>query len=126
MPPGLRTRGMGEMAASPHLQDGSRLEAPGRSERSEMPRLPTFPTPQPMSETRHRTQEVANSSPAASPACLPRDLCHHRCEGMMFEIVGREKELALVDAFVANSHEGPAALVLEGEAGIGKSTLWHA
>jgi DNA-binding CsgD family transcriptional regulator len=45
---------------------------------------------------------------------------------MMFEIVGREKELALVDAFVADSPQGPAALVLEGEAGIGKSTLWHA
>jgi DNA-binding CsgD family transcriptional regulator len=45
---------------------------------------------------------------------------------MMFEIFGREKELALVDAFVANSHGGPAALMLEGEAGIGKSTLWRA
>jgi len=38
----------------------------------------------------------------------------------MFEIVGREKELALVDAFVANSHQGPAARVFEGEAGIWK------
>jgi DNA-binding CsgD family transcriptional regulator len=42
----------------------------------------------------------------------------------MFEIVGREEELASLDAFVGDG--GLAALVLEGEAGIGKSTLWEA
>jgi len=45
---------------------------------------------------------------------------------MLSGIVGREEELASLNAFVANFHEGPAALMLEGEAGIGKSTLWHA
>ena len=41
-------------------------------------------------------------------------------------IVGREEELASVEAFVEEVPEAPVALVLEGEAGIGKSTLWLA
>ncbi len=44
----------------------------------------------------------------------------------MFEVVGREEELAAVAAFLDERHDGPAALVLEGDAGIGKSTLWQA
>ena len=44
----------------------------------------------------------------------------------MFEIVGREEELSALRAFIGDVEEGPAALVLEGEAGIGKSTLWLA
>jgi DNA-binding CsgD family transcriptional regulator len=42
------------------------------------------------------------------------------------EIVGREGELASLHAFVSEAQGGPAALVLEGDAGIGKSTLWLA
>jgi DNA-binding CsgD family transcriptional regulator len=38
-------------------------------------------------------------------------------------IVGREGELASLRGFVDGAHEAPAALVLEGDAGIGKSTL---
>jgi DNA-binding CsgD family transcriptional regulator len=45
---------------------------------------------------------------------------------MALEIVGREEELAFVRAFVDRAEEGFGALVLEGEAGIGKSTLWLA
>jgi DNA-binding CsgD family transcriptional regulator len=46
---------------------------------------------------------------------------------MAIEIVGREEELAAVRAFIGeDADESPAALVLEGEAGIGKSTLWLA
>jgi DNA-binding CsgD family transcriptional regulator len=45
---------------------------------------------------------------------------------MALEMVGREEELASVCAFIDQAGEGPAALVLEGEAGIGKSTLWLA
>ena len=45
---------------------------------------------------------------------------------MVFEIVGREAELASLDAFIDEAQGGPAALVLEGEPGIGKSTLWQA
>jgi DNA-binding CsgD family transcriptional regulator len=42
------------------------------------------------------------------------------------EIVGRDEELASIRAFLEREREAPAALVLEGEAGIGKSTLWLA
>jgi DNA-binding CsgD family transcriptional regulator len=43
-----------------------------------------------------------------------------------FEIVGREAELASLNAFVGEMEGGAAALVLEGEAGVGKTTLWGA
>jgi DNA-binding CsgD family transcriptional regulator len=42
------------------------------------------------------------------------------------EIVGREEELESLASFLEREPSGPAALVLEGEAGIGKSTLWLA
>ncbi len=42
------------------------------------------------------------------------------------EVVGREAELVALRAFVDGDRDGPAALVLEGGAGIGKSTLWRA
>ena len=45
---------------------------------------------------------------------------------MMGEIIGREAELSVVQAFLDRPAEGLRALVLEGEAGIGKSTLWLA
>jgi DNA-binding CsgD family transcriptional regulator len=45
---------------------------------------------------------------------------------MPIEIVGRDEEVASVRAFVEGAAERPAALVLEGEAGVGKSTLWRA
>jgi hypothetical protein len=41
-------------------------------------------------------------------------------------IVGRESELARVQAFIGSVPAGPSALLLEGAAGIGKTTLWHA
>jgi DNA-binding CsgD family transcriptional regulator len=42
------------------------------------------------------------------------------------EIVGREEELTSLRTFIEPAEGGPAALVLEGEPGIGKSTLWLA
>ena len=42
------------------------------------------------------------------------------------EIVGRAEELESVISFVGRSIVGSSALVIEGEAGIGKSTLWLA
>jgi predicted ATPase len=45
---------------------------------------------------------------------------------MMFDIVGRDVELASLHAFIGDVEGGPVALVLEGEAGIGKSTVWLA
>ena len=42
------------------------------------------------------------------------------------EIIGREEELASIQAFLAEVEQGPTALVLSGEAGIGKTILWEA
>ncbi len=42
------------------------------------------------------------------------------------EVVGRGVELAAVERFVERSQTGLAALVLEGEPGIGKTTIWQA
>jgi DNA-binding CsgD family transcriptional regulator len=42
------------------------------------------------------------------------------------EIVGRAEELDSVISFVDRSIQGSSAMVIEGEAGIGKSTLWLA
>lgn len=39
--------------------------------------------------------------------------------------LGRETELELVDDFLRTIPAGPSALVLHGEAGIGKSTVWN-
>jgi DNA-binding CsgD family transcriptional regulator len=41
-------------------------------------------------------------------------------------VVGRDEELGLIEAFVADLERGPSALVLAGEAGIGKTILWKA
>jgi hypothetical protein len=41
-------------------------------------------------------------------------------------VIGRDEELAAVRAFVTSVSDGPAGLVIEGEAGIGKTTLWRA
>jgi hypothetical protein len=51
---------------------------------------------------------------------------HDLARNMALEIVGREEDRASVEAFVARQAGGAAVLVLEGEAGIGKSTLWLA
>ena len=41
-------------------------------------------------------------------------------------VVGRERELAAVGAFLVAVPDGPRALLVEGEAGIGKTTVWLA
>jgi DNA-binding CsgD family transcriptional regulator len=41
-------------------------------------------------------------------------------------ILGRDGELARVNDFLESASGGPAALILEGAAGIGKTTLWRA
>jgi DNA-binding CsgD family transcriptional regulator len=45
---------------------------------------------------------------------------------MTTEIVGREAELSSLRTFIEQDEGGPTALLLEGEPGIGKSTLWLA
>jgi DNA-binding CsgD family transcriptional regulator len=61
---------------------------------------------------------------------LPEALPGEIVTGVGREIVGREEELATLGRFLERGLEGPvstpATLVLEGEAGIGKSTLWLA
>jgi DNA-binding CsgD family transcriptional regulator len=41
-------------------------------------------------------------------------------------VIGREEELDTIEAFLARLDDGPAALVLAGEPGIGKTILWEA
>src|SRR5438045_475617 len=50
----------------------------------------------------------------------------HDLRRVVFEVVSRNEELASLRAFIGAERRGPAALVLEGEAGMGKSTLWTA
>ena len=45
---------------------------------------------------------------------------------MPASVVGRDAELATITDFLAAIPEGASALVLEGEAGMGKTTLWRA
>src|SRR5439155_14272721 len=44
----------------------------------------------------------------------------------MERVVGREAELAAIDEFLGWPQDGPSAFIIEGEAGIGKTTLWQA
>jgi hypothetical protein len=39
-------------------------------------------------------------------------------------VVGREAELGAIEDLIGALGSGPTALVLEGEAGIGKTTVW--
>jgi class 3 adenylate cyclase/DNA-binding CsgD family transcriptional regulator/tetratricopeptide (TPR) repeat protein len=48
----------------------------------------------------------------------------HSTEGTPM-VFGREAELDLVDMFLEHMTESPSALVIRGEAGIGKTTLWR-
>jgi DNA-binding CsgD family transcriptional regulator len=41
-------------------------------------------------------------------------------------LIGRDEELNAVRAFLAGTRDGPAVVLLEGEAGIGKTTVWEA
>lgn len=40
-------------------------------------------------------------------------------------LIGRRKELATIEGFLDSHDEGPAALLIEGEPGIGKTRLWR-
>ena len=44
--------------------------------------------------------------------------------GVRDEVIGREAELSVLGAFLDDVRGGPAALLLDGEAGVGKTTLW--
>jgi DNA-binding CsgD family transcriptional regulator len=42
------------------------------------------------------------------------------------EVIGRDDELDVIEAFLDRIADGPAVLVLEGESGMGKTILWEA
>ena len=44
----------------------------------------------------------------------------------MATVIGRDAEIGSIEAFLARVEGGPTALVLSGEAGIGKTVLWEA
>jgi hypothetical protein len=45
---------------------------------------------------------------------------------MSAPLVGREEELQALELFLATTRREPRALVIEGEAGVGKTSLWEA
>jgi DNA-binding CsgD family transcriptional regulator len=45
---------------------------------------------------------------------------------MAADVIGREEELGAIETFLARTDDGPTALVLSGEPGIGKTVLWEA
>src|SRR5258705_13849683 len=68
---------------------------------------------------------AARAIPGREPAVRP--LCAGvRFGRQMTGTVGREAELDVLRDFVASIAVGASALVLEGEAGVGKTTLWEA
>ncbi len=44
---------------------------------------------------------------------------------MASPVIGRDEELGAIEAFLAEAEQGPRALVLSGEPGIGKTILWE-
>ena len=50
--------------------------------------------------------------------------CPAADDRVVLPIVGREREWSVIELFLGRAAEGPRALVIEGAAGIGKSTLW--
>ncbi len=89
------------------------------------------------SRTRPSSSESVETSASGNPArgsrvrrargvALGSVSGHDFARQMAFEIVGRDEDRASIEAFVGRAGGGAAALVLEGEAGIGKSTLWLA
>ena len=60
-----------------------------------------------------------------SSTAEPGDIREIRAQGVArFEVVGRASELSAFPQFLDDVEVGPAALVLEGDAGIGKTALW--
>ena len=45
---------------------------------------------------------------------------------MAMDVVGRDQELAIVERLLDERQAGPLAVIIEGDAGIGKTTLWEA
>ena len=54
-----------------------------------------------------------------------RSMEPHQTSGATASIVGREAEREALEGFLDAAIAGPAALILRGEAGIGKTTVWR-
>jgi hypothetical protein len=73
-----------------------------------------------------RYHPEAHSAPTfAHPLCVCTLRCHDFRMGAV-EVVGRDAEVSVVYGYLGRAAYGPTAVVLEGEPGIGKSTLWLA
>jgi DNA-binding CsgD family transcriptional regulator len=79
-------------------------ESPGRPERAAVRGLHGVRTPDPRIH--------ASTDPGKAP------LSH--------DVIGREAELAILERFLDSLPAGPGGLLLSGEAGIGKTTVWRA
>jgi DNA-binding CsgD family transcriptional regulator len=55
-----------------------------------------------------------------------RTIVEERTAGVVAGTIGRARELGTIERFLDTASGGPGVLVLEGEAGIGKTTLWEA
>ena len=74
--------------------------------------------------TRTRSRQRPNARRPAEPA-RPSPLSVHQSVSVAAEeVLGREAELGVVAAFLDGVSSGPGALVIQGEPGIGKTTLW--
>src|SRR5262245_40185496 len=82
-----------------------------------------------LSAVRHGCSRYATRTPPSiehtfDPRPTGRVIVHNCVAVTLPEVVGRDEELAAIAAFLDG--DLPAALVLAGEAGIGKTTLWRA
>ena len=62
------------------------------------------------------------------PPAVLTSACHAAtiCWVNELELVGRDAELRTINDFLERGIDNPSALLLEGEPGIGKTTLWLA
>src|SRR3954469_9605998 len=97
------------------------MPGPGSSvptERSRANVLPSRSRP-------HRAFPYVESGVSGAGRLAKSDLTRHNRRAMPEAIVGRDAELATIEGFVAKLGESPRALVIAGEPGIGKTTLWQ-
>ena len=74
-----------------------------------------------------RVTSIKRGALPTSPAvCGVKEFAECNDRAMPVHIVGRSGEERAIDEFLTSAHSEPSALVIEGEAGIGKSTLWWA
>ena len=108
----VRTPTRAGLARLMHVTEGSRRRSSGTAGRMER-RLSR-------SSTRERGRRLR-------PLALGRAVGHNRAVATTpsLALVGREEELARLEAFVVQLGAGPRAFLVRGEPGIGKTALWR-